>query len=79
MTKRDRAQVVELLRCAADSYDVSMIPLTRAARNLGLADNGDLWWTARNARIAVEDGALWPDQRTSLLEAALRIERGWTP
>jgi hypothetical protein len=81
MTKRERARVVELLRCAAD-VDVTegaMVPITRACRALGLDDNCDIWWHARNARIAVDMESLWPEQHTSLLEAALRVEQGDWP
>lgn len=79
MTKKEREQVVELLRCAADMADIAMIPITRASGALGHDDNSDVWWLARNARIAVDGESLWPEQRTSLLEAALRVEQGEWP
>lgn len=78
MTKRQRAQVVELLRCAAD------------CKSLAIADviprPGTLAWVAWEAKRATQaECRLYSidtdDERYRwlLLEAAQRVEEGWTP
>ena len=76
MTRRERAQVVELLRCAADR------------RSLSVADvhpvQGTLGWIAWEAKRALQPSFRYPAPLTEayrelLLEAAARVEEGWTP
>lgn len=78
MTKRERAQVVELLRCAADCQQSYRAPIAGACCDLygGLQTNAfDL---AHAAKDDVPDLGL-EDYQTRLLEAALRVEQGEWP
>lgn len=77
MTKKERAQVVELLRCCADSG----ISLTHTAMELGLGE-----WHAATAIGAKTDVCIGsasaprhPSAMEEELEAALRIEQGEWP
>lgn len=92
MTKKQRAQVVELLRCAADLGIVGNIPcpLTGAAHDLGL-----MRWTSaidyeRDEVVRIADNAVactkeideepgsWRGFGERCLEAAQRVaERSW--
>jgi hypothetical protein len=83
VTKRQRAQVVELLRCGADIVNEAVIPLTCAQRYLGL--NEEDLFDADRARVQVSregitvpfmDGEIY---RYWLLEAAQRVEEGSWP
>ena len=71
MTKRQRAQVVELLRCAADQN----ISLGIAACYLGLSD-----WHRHQAFLPWDSSYNWfSDYREQCLEAAARVEEGSWP
>lgn len=93
ISKRQRAQVVELLRCAADLgiVDNNPCPLTEAAHNLGL-----MRWTSaidyeRDEAVRLADRAIgeteWLDEPSGswrgfgvrCLEAAARVEEGFWP
>ena len=86
MTKKQREQVVELLRCAADDdgYE-SILGLSDARRHLDHQWGSDIEriaWMARVAAFDAEDQfADIEDEeyRYRLLEAAQRVEEGWTP
>lgn len=76
MTKRQRAQVVELLRCAADLHvgdsDTGLAHATDALE----ADH--LWKLALEARVAARsDGPT--EYLHTCLEAAARVEEGSYP
>ena len=81
LTKRERAQVVELLRCAADLATRTARPIAHAAMYLGYEDGSLAFMRAINARCAVavavpvQDGVY----REQILEAALRVELGEWP
>ena len=84
MTKRERAQVVELLRCAADfrddgsvwPHDEKLNGIGAARSWLGLGD--EYWERAVDAREAVyADGEM--SYRAACLEAAARVEEGSWP
>ncbi len=85
MTKRERAQVVELLRCAADeSPGVASIGggingIVRASMGLGL--DGWMTYAAGQAYNATVSGQAltYEDHRARLLEAARRVEDGEWP
>jgi hypothetical protein len=81
MTKRERARVVELLRCAADARERGSRQLNgryRAAEGLSIPD--DLRAIAWNAFRQTSRGEVSDEgYRTELLEAALRVERGEWP
>jgi hypothetical protein len=79
--ERERAAVVELLRCAADCADESCIPLTKAAQNLGLHPYESPEWShAVSARISFNAATYYRhDTHTALLEAAALVEDGLLP
>lgn len=87
MTKKQRAQVVELLRCAADSRPdgIGLNGMFDTACWLDLSgDKQDAAWLAVNAvptRAATfcVVGFIDEEYRRCLLEAALRVERGEWP
>ena len=85
MTKRERAQVVELLRCAADhSPDPHVTAPTdqhgfrfNGLLNVWPSDDNELALIAQAAVMAAyEQPGSW---HRSLLEAALRLEEGSYP
>ncbi len=85
MTKRERAQVVELLRCAAD-YDAwsnGVVGLVQAQRLLGEPDARAAWHVSgivvheRHLGGGTDQG--FQGRRHDLLEAALRVELGEWP
>ena len=75
MTRRQRAQVVELLRCAADQLNVreTAIPIYWAADDLGLLHSKEHRTALRASGLRSRDLIGWGQSR--LLEAALRVER----
>lgn len=82
MTKKQRAQVAKLLRCAADYYDHGFFGcngIGTASSGLGLDDPHDpIWETAVQARRdADRDGSA--DYAISCLKAAARVEEGLWP
>lgn len=87
MSKRQRAQVVELLRCAADnSMRFQWSGLYSTAIELGLltpwrrlASGVVAWRKATQARQAVHGEGDWLGYGHELLEAALRVEQGDWP
>jgi hypothetical protein len=81
MTKRQRAQVVELLRVAADINGIASafelmtgIEVTGAHYQPGGRRNYPIWDMAVRAREAVADDGQWTEYRWSCLEAAQRVE-----
>lgn len=87
MSKTQRAQVVELLRCAADLGMSGVVaPLSEAIARVGTRTS-PLEYVADNAVDAVakeleipwwdRDG--WSDYASHCLEAALRVELGEWP
>ena len=85
MTKRQRAQVVELLRCAADSAPGIGLNGMFAAKNY-VSIGGVVFALAWKALLAVSPdwrrGGLSPvdeGYRRGLLEAAARVEEGSWP
>ena len=78
MTKKQRAQVVELLRCAADLVDRSLLPVRYACEYLNRP-----WRHMDIALLARQSlGEMTPateGYRRDLLEAALRVEQGEWP
>ena len=78
MTKKQRAEVVELLRCGADCVDEGLTPLTYACRYLDMSDS--VLSSAVDARCAVSRALRTPrflegsEYRYELLEAAQRVE-----
>lgn len=76
MTKRHRAQVVELLRCAADAGMDGETPvgLLSAGDEFSVEVN-DLAWDAYYSVRTEEPGRF----RLELLEAAARVEEGSWP
>lgn len=87
MTKRQRSQVVELLRCAADERadGIGLNGMWDAERELGIAKpTADRAWDALHStppstlhRVVV--GRVDEDYRADLLEAAARVEEGSWP
>lgn len=81
MTKRQRSQVVELLRCAADGLS----PRSRAAWTDAINALEPSWPVESKATEAffgvLEAGALDDCEkgRWTYLEAAARVEEGWVP
>lgn len=84
MTKSQRAQVVELLRCAADG----LTPTSDGAWTdalVGLDASLEVEMVATHWFVSVlrERSPRLPDDpeigRFVYLEAALRVEEGWTP
>lgn len=77
MTKRERAQVVELLRCAADGPCPG---IEGAARDLGHGDEYEdkIYALAMRAWYAVPIAAK-DSYRSLCLEAAVRVEEGSWP
>jgi hypothetical protein len=81
MTKKERAQVVELLRCAADCCGRRFKgewsgPFHIAARSFSTAT----YWAAWRARDGIKRSRLTTEQyRRGLLEAAARVEEGSYP
>ena len=73
MSKAQRAQVVELLRCAADLHFDSRGGLTSIGH-----DEPEAWTEAYLARNAVLDDIPLPGF-DALLEAAARVEEGSYP
>ena len=75
MTRKQRAQVVELLRCAADYVDRSCIPIWNAAH---ATSEGaiEAHRTALDALDAVRD---LTNRKFRILEAAARVEEGSYP
>jgi hypothetical protein len=71
MTKRQRAQVVELLRCAADVGSIS-----HADEWFGFVDRS-VWNSAFQALVDVPDEV--QEYELRLLEAAARVEEGSWP
>lgn len=71
MTKRERAQVVELLRCAADTGSGVMI----TSFEFDLSER--VIWLAYEASGA--PAGHWCDRPRILLEAAQRVEEGTWP
>ena len=82
MTKTQRAQVVELLRCAADNAAREVfLPLLTAIDETGTRQpvNGMAFAVYRKA-FAEQSGAVEHHREcAALLEAAQRVEEGWTP
>lgn len=85
MTRKERAQVVELLRCAAD-LGISGVscPLTEASHRLaGLSITDDADDVVRAVIDELSDpwwsGDTWEDYATHCLEAAARVEEGSWP
>lgn len=92
MTKKQRAQVVELLRCAADACAIdSSQGLYSVARDLGF-DTWDsaaaknlpaaaafVWNQACHARNHVHGNGYWYGYWHECLEAAQRVEDGEWP
>lgn len=87
MTKRERAQVVELLRCAADNAQHRpWSGVYSTAVELGLlnpwrrfAAGVVAWRRAGAARRAVHGEGAWLGYEHECLEAAARIEEGGYP
>lgn len=86
MTKREREQVVELLRCCADECLSGKKPtpgLYVTAQDLGHRTwemgrmKSRVWSLARDARLAVD--ILWAPYEVTCLEAAARVEEGEYP
>jgi hypothetical protein len=78
MTKKQRAQVVELLRCAADiRITGTMIPRARAAYLLGTPERTQR--LAEDAWTAVLNDVGMSLYQYELLEAAARVEEGSWP
>lgn len=79
MTKRERAQVVELLRCAADGVDRIAMPFTTAAEILGLRYM-PAYSLAKDAFNATPFVDVTTDEwHRRFLEAAARVEEGSYP
>ena len=88
LSRKQRAQVVELLRCAADLVHETAIPLTRAVQYLhgihdiyGHDEIYRIWRDARDAKADVMSARQWSivdaeSAHESLLEAAQRLEEG---
>ena len=76
LSKQQRAQVVELLRCAADREPISIIPCFRAADDLGLKHT-----VVHHAAVHVMSHVTGSpfDMQARLLEAAQRVEDGEWP
>lgn len=87
MTKKQREQVVELLRCAADVcnvdsshglYSVAHL-LGYATWEVGLVSEPYVWEAACAARNHVHQNGYWLGYWHECLEAAQRVEEGWSP
>lgn len=80
MTRRQRAQVVELLRCAADLHvtDGMYGGLWSAGVHLDLS-HSPLWNVAYAARRAAYNEIGGETYFDSCLLAAQRVEEGWEP
>lgn len=72
ITRRKRARVVELLRCAADECQYNYFPRLSAAHALDVDTGSD---TYAYAVLACDRVGSVRDMQ-QLLEAALRVERG---
>lgn len=86
MTKRVRAQVVELLRCAADIPGLATAAVMLGADMIALIDRTGLYGRAYLAladvqRQTYDSSEIYNDGpfRRDLLEAALRVEEGEWP
>lgn len=88
MTKKQRAQVVELLRCAADGRPagIGLNGLFGASDDLGIetALHNDAWEALFDVRqvqgeFGCDRSVVDEAYRRRLLEAAQRVEEGWTP
>ena len=88
MTKKQREQVVELLRCAADVRwtGVGLNGLFGTSDDLGIetALHNDAWESLFNVRqvqceFGCDRSVVDEAYRRRLLEAAQRVEEGWTP
>lgn len=88
LTKRQRAEVVELLRCAADRCAIdSSHGLYSVAQLIGYATwteravGGDpaVWHFACEARNFVHQDGYWFGYWHECLEAAMRVEEGTWP
>lgn len=74
LTAKQRAEVVELLRCAADANSLGV-----AAECLLEDPISEPWEWARHARQAVNRELRALDYSTQCLEAAARVEEGSWP
>ena len=88
MTKRERAQVVELLRCAADQCTAdSVTAMSTASEDLGYVSWDPVYsfaWDVRAAQVGTSPAGMFsfvPAEiyRGELLEAAQRVEDGEWP
>lgn len=79
LSKRQRAQVVELLRCAADVVLDTPLPISQAQYWLDAPD--EIKDMAIAARYAITGDHCYDDERyrAEILEAALRVEQGEWP
>jgi hypothetical protein len=77
MTKKQRAQVVELLRCSAD---VNRFYVAAYALG-GLQPANEVFHAAWDAFVGIHGRApgYWNNPRKAFLEAALRVEEGSYP
>ena len=80
LAKKEREQVVELLRCAADMVQREHLPFGTACNDLDLSPGCVVIETARDAAIGALNACEGPDWVTcGYLEAALRVEAGEWP
>lgn len=81
MTEAYRAELVVLLRCAADIADETQIPLTMAQAYLDLSDAhfADAVRMRTMFCVAADDQCLGVKRRYLLLETAQMLEEGWMP
>jgi hypothetical protein len=81
MTRRERAAVVELLRCAADRATATVRPISTTARLLGYPEGSAVFDLAIAARCDVAFAVPFDDEayRWQILEAAARVEEGTWP
>lgn len=78
LTEHERDQVVELLRCAADLYNIGEVT-PRSIATAGVVDEYHRSYIKRLAREAEADVIGCDDRTRALLEAAQRVEEGSWP
>lgn len=81
MNLKERSIAIELLRCAADLAERDMGAVVCAARELDLEISSMPFIIALRAwnQAVLDEGDLWVDDTTALLEAAQRLEEGSWP
>jgi hypothetical protein len=78
MTRRQRAQVVELLRCAADRCDPFDTALGFASTAYAVGTSHEVRYLTCDALVETV-GDRGNDWQAACLEAALRVEQGEWP